>query len=137
MSSSHLLAGLPCFRYNFCLVDIAGVHLEMSLVQPAVVVFGSHSCSLSKHPALSEDPRRDPISGLRATTHGFRSSSKSSSGTLSKEWLLVSWLLSSGSLGFCGLASIVSSSDSLSVSCGSSSATSSKFAACAAAALVF
>ena len=33
MSSSHLLAGLPCFRYPFCLVDIAGFQLEISCVQ--------------------------------------------------------------------------------------------------------
>ena len=35
MSSSHLLACLPCFRYPFCLVDIAEFHLEISLVQPS------------------------------------------------------------------------------------------------------
>ena len=33
MTSSHFLAGLPCFLYLFCLVDIAGFQLEMSIVQ--------------------------------------------------------------------------------------------------------
>ena len=32
-SSSHLLAGIPCFRYPSCLVDVAGLQLETSLVQ--------------------------------------------------------------------------------------------------------
>ena len=32
-SSSHLLAGLSCLRYHFCLVDIAGFQMETSLVQ--------------------------------------------------------------------------------------------------------
>ena len=33
MSSSHLLAGLPCFPYPFCLVHIAAFQLNMSFVQ--------------------------------------------------------------------------------------------------------
>ena len=66
-----ILAGLHCFRYPFCLVDVARVHLEMSFVQKVTswsiedVSSGRRgvwqSCSLSIHPALSEDPRRDPI----------------------------------------------------------------------------
>ena len=36
MSSSHLLASLPCFRYPFCLVDIAGLQMEVSFVQRPV-----------------------------------------------------------------------------------------------------
>ena len=33
MSSSHIAAGLLCFRFPLCLVDIYGFHLKMSFVQ--------------------------------------------------------------------------------------------------------
>ena len=38
----------------FCLVDVAGLHLEMSCVQRAIVVFGIHSCLLPTHPVQAE-----------------------------------------------------------------------------------
>ena len=33
MPASYLFAGRFCFRYPFCLIDIAGLHFEMSFVQ--------------------------------------------------------------------------------------------------------
>ena len=62
---------------------------------------------------------------------------KSSGGTLSKDGLLVSWLLFVWLGFFLGWPRSCLSSGSLSGSCGSSLATSSTFAACAAAKLVF
>ena len=43
-SYSHLLAGLPCYRYPFCFVVFAGFQFETELGLTAVVVFGNHPC---------------------------------------------------------------------------------------------
>ena len=61
MSSSHLLAGLPCFPYPFCLVHIAAFQLNMSFCPAPFVVLGDHSCLLPISTALSQDPRRGSI----------------------------------------------------------------------------
>ena len=93
-SYSRLLAGLPCFQYPLCLVDLA-----------VFVVFGNHPCLPPVTLAVPEDPRRDPFaadksSALRValvikSTHGSSSSSGLSSEISSEKGLLsASWLLS-------------------------------------------
>ena len=103
-----------------------------------VVVFGGHSALLQVRSASLRIHGLPPPTVKRSSalwvartmysTPGSSSSSTSTCGTLSKDGLLsASWLLSSCSLGSCGLASVVSSSGSLSGSCGSSSAASTTF----------
>ena len=54
-SSSHLLAGLPCFRYRFCLADVAGFSFSGSLLgsggSPSAV-----SSTLATCPAVGHLP---------------------------------------------------------------------------------
>ena len=54
VSSSHLLAALPCFRYPFCLVDTAGFNLEMRFVmRPSLAII----LARFQYILLSEDTR--------------------------------------------------------------------------------
>ena len=59
MSSFQLLVGRPGFLYPLCVVDIAWLHFEMSLVQRSSWC-GNHPGLLPVRSAPSEDPWRDP-----------------------------------------------------------------------------
>ena len=110
MSSSHLFAGLPCFRYPFCLVEIAGFHLETRFVQrppwclPIILAcFWYLLRCLRIHDVIPFAANKSSalcVARTMQSTHGSSSSSGSSFGASSKEGLLsASWLLSSFSLG--------------------------------------
>ena len=60
-SSSHLLAGLPCFQYPFLFGSYRWLPVGDKLSPAAFVVFGNHLCLLPVYPALSKDPRRASI----------------------------------------------------------------------------
>ena len=59
MSSSHLLAGLPCFRYSLCLVGVVGFQLVTSFVQRPSLCLGIILVGFQY--ILPKDPRRDSV----------------------------------------------------------------------------
>ena len=58
---SELVVFAVCPSWLFCLVDIAGLHFAMGLVQRPIVAFGSHSGLFPVCFALPEDPWFDPV----------------------------------------------------------------------------
>ena len=143
MSSSHLVAGLHCFRYPFCLVDIAGFQLEMNVawrsswrLATILACCPYNLCCLRIHEVVPFAANKSSVLWLARilwSIHGSTSSSGSSHGdALAMARLLsMSRLLSSCPLRWKWLCSIVSSSGSLSGSWCSPSAISSTFGACA------